>query len=117
MTDTPSDPNDANPTTRFDPTPAPAPVVPPIATPPPFPVAPQAPAVPPGPDPTWQPRSGDPGRTGTIIFGVILLGIGLWFFADQTLGLDMPRLRWSQLWPVFLIGLGVWIAIGSIRRR
>jgi hypothetical protein len=49
--------------------------------------------------------------------GGILLAVGLWFFADQTLGLDMPSLRWSQLWPVFLIGLGAWIAIGSLRRR
>jgi len=28
----------------------------------------------------------------------------------------MPQLRWSQLWPLFLIGLGVWIAFGSMRR-
>jgi len=42
--------------------------------------------------------------------------VGLWFFADQTLGLDMPQLRWSQLWPLFLIGLGIWIALGSMRR-
>jgi cell wall-active antibiotic response 4TMS protein YvqF len=116
MTDTPSDPNDANPTTRFDPPPA-APVIPPPATPPPPPIDRSAPSARPGPDPTWQPRGDSPGRTGTMVFGVILLGIGLWFFADQTLGLDMPRLRWSQLWPLFLIGLGVWIAAGSIRRR
>jgi hypothetical protein len=61
-------------------------------------------------------RRDEPGRWGTIVFGVILLVVGLWFFADQTLGLDMPQLRWSQLWPVFLIGLGVWIALGSMRR-
>ena len=51
------------------------------------------------------------------MFGAILLVIGLWFFADQTLELDMPDLRWSQLWPILLIGLGAWIAIGSMRRR
>jgi len=65
--------------------------------------------------PTRWPRE-DPGRWGAILTGVILLVIGLWFFADQTLGLDMPQLRWSQLWPLFLIGLGVWIALGSMRR-
>lgn len=50
------------------------------------------------------------------MFGVILAAIGLWFFADQTLGLEMPRLRWSELWPVLLIGLGAWVVFGSLRR-
>ena len=50
------------------------------------------------------------------MFGVILAAIGLWFFADQTLGLAMPRLRWSELWPILLIGLGAWIVLGSLRR-
>jgi hypothetical protein len=68
------------------------------------------------PAPTWRARRGDPGRTGTVVFGVILVAIGLWFFADQTLGLEMPRLRWSELWPVLLVGLGAWIVLGSLRR-
>jgi hypothetical protein len=53
----------------------------------------------------------------TVIFGLILVAIGLWFFADQTLGIEMPRLRWSELWPVLLILLGAWILLSSIRRR
>jgi hypothetical protein len=28
----------------------------------------------------------------------------------------MPRLRWSELWPILLIGLGAWIVLGSMRR-
>jgi Domain of unknown function (DUF5668) len=68
------------------------------------------------PAPTWRSRRDDPGRTGTIIFGVILLAVGLWFFADQTLGLEMPELSWSELWPVLIIALGVWIVLGSMRR-
>ena len=58
----------------------------------------------------------DPGRLGSIVFGLVVLAIGLWFFADQTLGLDLPRIRWNQVWPLFIIGLGVWIALGSMRR-
>jgi hypothetical protein len=58
----------------------------------------------------------DPGRLGSIVFGLVVLAIGLWFFADQTLGLDLPRIRWNQVWPLFIIGLGVWIALGSLRR-
>lgn len=68
------------------------------------------------PSSTWRDRRDHPGRTGTIIFGVILVAVGLWFFADQTLGFDMPRLRWSELWPLLIIGIGGWIVLGSMRR-
>ena len=72
--------------------------------------------------PTPPPRStggrrDDPGRMATVIFGLILMAIGLWFFADQTLGIEMPRLRWSELWPVLFILLGAWILLSSMRRR
>jgi hypothetical protein len=52
----------------------------------------------------------------SILFGLVVLGIGLWFFAEHTLGLELPRIRWSQLWPVVLIGVGLWVVLGSIRR-
>jgi hypothetical protein len=120
-TDTPAlpaaddDPGLATTATPLEAPPAP----PPLAVPPPPPVRP-SPAQSsrqPWPPPSWGRRPDDPGRLGTIILGVILLAIGLWFFADQTLGLDMPNLRWSQLWPILIIGFGAWIAIGSMRRR
>jgi hypothetical protein len=125
MTDTPSPPDDSNPTTRYDPPPPEDPVVPadaqggaldaptsppPASTPPPLLPPPTA------PPPTWRSRRDDPGRTGSIIFGVILLAVGLWFFADQTLGLDMPRLRWSELWPLLIIAIGAWVVLASMRR-
>jgi hypothetical protein len=127
----PTDPDDTNPTDRYEPPqpgdrvePAraaePAVASPPPAEPPAPPIAPSTPPPPPSqpwPPPSWRGRGHDPGRIGTIVFGAILLVIGLWFFADQTLGLEMPRLRWSQLWPILLVGLGAWIAIGSMRRR
>jgi uncharacterized membrane protein len=58
----------------------------------------------------------DRGRSASIVFGLVMLAIGGWFFAEQTLGLDLPPIRWSQFWPVILIGLGVWIVLGSMRR-
>lgn len=58
----------------------------------------------------------DPGQSASVVFGLVLLAIGGWFFADQTLGLDLPTLRWSQLWPLVLIAVGVWIVLGSMRR-
>ena len=118
MSDTSTGPTDPTPT---DPTPT-APYDPPppdVSTEPPQPppAPPTSPPLPPlAPPPTVQMRRGDPGRTGTVIFGVILVVIGLWFFADQTLGLEMPRLRISELWPLVLIVIGGWVLLGSMRR-
>jgi hypothetical protein len=97
-------PSDASPTAPYDPPPPPQPPMTPPAAP-----APAAPTA-------WSRRRDDAGRSGTIFFGVILVAIGLWFFADQTLGLEMPRLRWNELWPILLVGLGAWIVFGSLRR-
>ncbi len=74
------------------------------------------------PDPTTRtasppPRRRDEGRWASLITGFIVLGIGLWFFADHTLGLDMPLLRWSQLWPLIVIGVGAMILLGALRRE
>lgn len=47
-----------------------------------------------------------------MILGLFILAIGLWYVADRTLGLDLPRLNWDQLWPLALVGLGTWIIAG-----
>lgn len=115
MTDMPTGPTDANPTTRYDP----PPVTPPPAAPTIGPATGTSPVpspTPPSPPPTWERTGGDSGHTGAIVFGVILVAIGLWFFADQTLGLEMPNLRWSELWPLIIIALGGWIVLSSLRR-
>jgi len=56
-------------------------------------------------------------RNSTVIVGVVLLAIGGWYFADRTLGLDLPRLNWNDLWPIALILLGAWIIAGPYLRR
>lgn len=68
---------------------------------------------PPGipPEPTQRPRATDGPRYGSIILGLAILGIGLWYFADRTLGLDLPDIDASQLWPVAVIALGVWLIV------
>ena len=129
MTGTPTDPDDPNLTTLYDPPPpaqsagppagrpeAQVPVPPPATPDDPQPDVPATPAAAAPPAPAWRTRHHDSGRTGTIVFGVVLVAIGLWFFADQTLGLDMPRLSWSDLWPILIIALGGWIVLGSLRR-
>ncbi len=72
---------------------------------------------PPPPEPAWRPPPADHGRSISLIFGVIILLVGLWFFASRTLGLDMPDLEWGQLWPLILIGLGGWIVYRAMRRN
>jgi hypothetical protein len=56
-------------------------------------------------------------RTSSLVVGVVILGIGLWYFADRTLGLHLPRLNWNDLWPIALIALGAWIIAGPYLRR
>jgi len=64
-----------------------------------------------------RPPGSDPGRLGTIVFGVVIIAIGLWFFAERTLGLDLPRIEWRALWPLALIAIGAWIVLGARNRR
>lgn len=66
--------------------------------------------------------SRDPGvvraaDTAGRIWGVILLAAGLWFFADVTLGYDMPGIAWRDLWPIALIGIGLLVVFRGMTRR
>jgi hypothetical protein len=84
---------------------------------PPAPPAPPGTSTPPPPNPpAWRPQPADHGRNASLVFGVIILLIGAWFFATRTLGLDLPDIEWGQLWPLFLIGIGAWIVLNSVRR-
>jgi hypothetical protein len=82
------------------------------------PTPPAAPPIPPGPPLPRPPRRDDMdrGRSASILFGLIILGLGLWFFAEHTLGYELPRIRWNQVWPLFIIGIGLWVVWGSLRR-
>ena len=103
-----------------DPAPTESTPVPPVARPPVTPPAAPGPAVPPPasvPEPAWRPPPADPGRFASLFFGIVLIVLGLWFFASTTLGLSLPRLDWGQLWPILLIGLGVWILFRATRWR
>jgi len=86
------------------------------AAPPPNP--PTTPPFEPPPPVASPPRRDDRdhGRTASILFGLVFLGLGLWFFVEHTLGYELPRIRWSQLWPAALIIIGLWVVLGSMRR-
>ena len=51
------------------------------------------------------------------VWGAILVGLGAWFFAEFTLGYDLPSLPWRDLWPVALILLGGAIVLRGAQRR
>ena len=111
---TPPDPATTTPEPATEAPSGPSPATPP---PQPGPLPPPASPPPPPPQPAWRPPPADHGRNASLIFGLIILLVGLWFFASRTLGLDLPDLEWSQLWPLILIGIGAWIVYGATRRN
>jgi phage shock protein C len=52
------------------------------------------------------------GSGGAVIFGVILIGLGVWFLIDQY----VPAINTDLLWPVALVGLGVVLLVIALRR-
>jgi hypothetical protein len=55
--------------------------------------------------------------TGTVIWGLILIAVGGWFFLDHTLGFDLPRINWGDLWPVILLVIGGAVILQGLSRR
>jgi hypothetical protein len=50
---------------------------------------------------------------GGIVFGAILLLVGVYYLLQQTFGLNLPELNWDQLWPVILIVIGGAVLYGA----
>jgi fatty acid desaturase len=66
--------------------------------------------------------SKDPGlvrvaSTASRIWGLILVLVGLWFFAQVTLGYSLPAVPWGELWPVALVVLGLLVIARGMARR
>jgi len=93
------------------------PITPPPGPPPMDAPTPAAPPPPSPPPPVWQPPPADHGRSVSLILGLLILIVGLWYFATTTLGLDLPRLDWGQSWPLILIALGGWVVYRSMTRN
>jgi uncharacterized membrane protein len=96
-----------------EPTPAPSasrsgPAVPP-------PPAPPVTPTPPGWGPGWGGRNRQRGSDGGgVFFGVVLLLVGGYFLLRDTLHIRLPS--FGELWPLFLIALGLWILLNAARR-
>jgi phage shock protein PspC (stress-responsive transcriptional regulator) len=52
------------------------------------------------------------GSGGAVIFGVILIGLGVWFLVDEYL----PAIDSDLLWPVALVVLGIVLLVVALRR-
>lgn len=50
---------------------------------------------------------------GSWVFGLILIGLGLYFLAREYL----PAVNFNRLWPLGLVLLGLILLFGAIRRR
>jgi hypothetical protein len=53
---------------------------------------------------------------GGVIIGLIILGVGLYYFGQKTLGLSIPDLDWDRIWPLFVIALGIGIVFTNWAR-
>ena len=51
--------------------------------------------------------------SGSWIFGLVLIGLGLYFLAREYL----PDINFDRLWPLGLVLLGLILLFGAIRRR
>lgn len=103
--------------------PSPPPASEPVATPP-SPVSrlrvdPDGPKATDWREPAWFPprdKARGPSLAG-LVAGFALVAIGLYFFLERTLGVALPRIQWSTLWPVILIAIGAIVLVRSVSRR
>jgi hypothetical protein len=65
----------------------------------------------------WRPPKRRESNVPSIVIGVTFVVIGVWYLLDQTLGLQMPRINWRDIWPIFLIVIGGIMLYRSTRRR
>ena len=64
-------------------------------------------------DPTYRGAA----DTAARVWGVIILGVGVWFLLDVTFGYDMPRVPWGDVWPIGLIIIGLAVLLRGMGRR
>lgn len=53
---------------------------------------------------------------GMLVLGAIVLFVGGYYLLRNTLGLDLGELDWDMIWPILVIGIGVSILLGVVRR-
>jgi ABC-type antimicrobial peptide transport system permease subunit len=54
---------------------------------------------------------------GMLLIGLIVAGVGFYYFLTNTLGLALPQLDWDRVWPLFVIAIGLGIVSANLFRR
>jgi Domain of unknown function (DUF5668) len=54
--------------------------------------------------------------TAARVWGLLLIGVGAWFFAEFTLGYDLPDIPWRDVWPLGLIVIGLAVILRGLSR-
>lgn len=62
-------------------------------------------------------RSRERDGLGAVVFGLIIIGIGIYYLLTNTFGFELPELDWNLLWPVLIIGLGIVVLYRATRDR
>ena len=44
---------------------------------------------------------------GALIFGIVILGVGIYYLLTNTFGFQLPELDWDKIWPLLVIALGL----------
>ncbi|HJW22161.1 MAG TPA: hypothetical protein VJ506_07025 [Candidatus Limnocylindrales bacterium] len=52
---------------------------------------------------------------GRLIFGLIVLFVGVWFLLRNTFGVNLPELDGDMIWPILVVGLGLAILFNTGR--
>jgi hypothetical protein len=55
--------------------------------------------------------------TAARMWGLLLIAVGAWFFAEVTLGYDMPSIPWRDIWPMGLVVIGLVVIVRGMTRR
>ncbi len=54
---------------------------------------------------------------GRLVFGLVVLFVGVWFLLRNTFGMNLPELDGDMIWPILVVGLGLAILFNTGRRR
>jgi hypothetical protein len=70
-------------------------------------------------EPPWFPPRNRDRRPSlfAVIVGLALIAVGVYYFLERTLGVTLPRIQWSTVWPIVLIVVGAVVLLRSFQRK
>ncbi len=54
---------------------------------------------------------------GRVLIGLLVAGVGFYYFLTNTLGLALPQLDWDRVWPLFVMAIGLGIVSANLLRH